>query len=112
MILDGLSCDAIRMGVPDTGSLTLTEMADCAGRIRAYWPVMRSVIFPLREGAFCETGIPPGQPALELATGLYWEPLTGLPGRCRPYRRTAACGMSHSSIPIISSRHEDGVGCA
>ena len=46
MILDGLFCDAIRMGVPDTGSLTLTEMADCAGRIRAYWPVMRSVIFP------------------------------------------------------------------
>ena len=29
----GLACDAIRMGVPDTGLLTLTEMADCAGRI-------------------------------------------------------------------------------
>lgn len=29
----GLACDAIRMGVPDTGLLTLTEMADCASRI-------------------------------------------------------------------------------
>lgn len=29
----GLACDAIKMGVPDTGLLTLTEMADCAGRI-------------------------------------------------------------------------------
>lgn len=29
----GLACDAIRMGVPDAGLLTLTEMADCAGRI-------------------------------------------------------------------------------
>lgn len=29
----GLACDAIRMGVPDTGLLTVTEMADCAGRI-------------------------------------------------------------------------------
>ena len=29
----GLACDAVRMGVPDTGLLTLTEMADCAGRI-------------------------------------------------------------------------------
>lgn len=29
----GLACDAIKMGIPDTGILTLTEMADCAGRI-------------------------------------------------------------------------------
>jgi len=29
----GLACDAIKMGVPDTGLLTLTEMADCASRI-------------------------------------------------------------------------------
>ena len=29
----GLACDAVKMGVPDTGLLTLTEMADCAGRI-------------------------------------------------------------------------------
>jgi len=29
----GLACDAIKMGVPDTGLLTLTEMADCAARI-------------------------------------------------------------------------------
>jgi 2-methylisocitrate lyase-like PEP mutase family enzyme len=29
----GLACDAIRMGVPDTGLLTLTEMVDCACRI-------------------------------------------------------------------------------
>jgi len=29
----GLACDAIKMGVPDTGLLTLTEMVDCAGRI-------------------------------------------------------------------------------
>ena len=29
----GLACDAIKIGVPDTGILTLTEMADCASRI-------------------------------------------------------------------------------
>lgn len=29
----GFACDAVKMGAPDTGLLTLTETADCAGRI-------------------------------------------------------------------------------